>query len=56
VVDGTTSLEKQNVTIVRTHGSSGVIMFKETLYQSTKDGRSFVSCLKDQGVSPGIKV
>jgi fructose-bisphosphate aldolase class I len=35
---------------------SGVIMFKETLYQSTKDGRSFVSCLKEQGISPGIKV
>ena len=31
-------------------------MFKETLYQLTATGKSFVACLEDQGVYPGIKV
>lgn len=35
---------------------SGVIMYKETLYQSTTDGKRFVNCLEEQGVMPGIKV
>merc|ERR1712003_371754 len=35
---------------------SGAIMFEETLYQSGKDGKTFVDCLKDQGIVPGIKV
>lgn len=37
-------------------GISGVILFKETLFQKASDGRSFVACLKDQGVFPGVKV
>ncbi|KAG2500563.1 hypothetical protein HYH03_001334 [Edaphochlamys debaryana] len=35
---------------------SGVIMYKETLYQSTADGRKFVDVLKEAGIMPGIKV
>ncbi len=35
---------------------SGVILFKETLYQKTHDGKSFVELLKEKGVLPGIKV
>jgi len=35
---------------------SGVILFDETLRQSTEDGRSFVSVLNEAGVLPGIKV
>ena len=35
---------------------SGAILFEETLYQSTLDGKKFVDCLKDQGIAPGIKV
>lgn len=35
---------------------SGVILFKETLYQSTATGKPFVRCLQEQGVHPGIKV
>lgn len=35
---------------------SGVILFEETLYQNTKDGRSFVDCLNELGIVPGIKV
>jgi len=35
---------------------SGCIMFEETLYQKTKDGRQFVDVLRDQGIVPGIKV
>mmetsp|Transcript_31136 Transcript_31136/g.69204 ORF Transcript_31136/g.69204 Transcript_31136/m.69204 type:complete len:363 (+) Transcript_31136:59-1147(+) len=35
---------------------SGVILFKETLYQSTAAGKPFVDCFKAQGVYPGIKV
>ena len=35
---------------------SGVIMFEETLDQSTKDGKNFVELLKSKGILPGIKV
>ena len=35
---------------------SGVIMFDETIRQSTKDGTSFVKVLQDAGIIPGIKV
>ncbi|KAL3677758.1 hypothetical protein R1sor_020714 [Riccia sorocarpa] len=35
---------------------SGCIMFDETLFQSTRDGRQFVDVLKSQGIVPGIKV
>merc|ERR1712216_911531 len=35
---------------------SGAIMFEETLYQSTKDGKPFVDCLKSPNIVPGIKV
>ncbi|BAF07044.2 fructose-bisphosphate aldolase 3, cytoplasmic [Oryza sativa Japonica Group] len=35
---------------------SGVILFEETLYQKTKDGKPFVDVLKEGGVLPGIKV
>eukprot|EP00210_Caulerpa_lentillifera_P007193 g6883.t1 len=35
---------------------SGAILFEETLYQSTKDGKSFVECLGEQNIVPGIKV
>ena len=35
---------------------SGAIMFEETLYQSTKDGKPFVDVLGEQGIKPGIKV
>ena len=35
---------------------SGVILFKETLYQSASDGRPFVECLGAQGILAGIKV
>lgn len=35
---------------------SGVIMFKETLFQSTSDGTPFVRALAEQGVMPGVKV
>ena len=35
---------------------SGAILFEETLYQSTRDGKPFVDCLKAQGIVPGIKV
>ena len=35
---------------------SGVIMFEETLYQSSKDGQQFVDILKSKGIIPGIKV
>ena len=35
---------------------SGVIMYDETLRQSGKDGRTFVSILEEEGVLPGIKV
>lgn len=35
---------------------SGVIMFEETLYQSSADGRQFVDILRAKGIIPGIKV
>nr|ABK24286.1 unknown [Picea sitchensis]ABK24892.1 unknown [Picea sitchensis]ABK25367.1 unknown [Picea sitchensis]ACN40665.1 unknown [Picea sitchensis] len=35
---------------------SGSILFEETLYQSTTDGRKFVDCLREQNIMPGIKV
>ncbi|KAL5128945.1 Fructose-bisphosphate aldolase, cytoplasmic isozyme [Glycine soja] len=35
---------------------SGVILFEETLYQSTAAGKPFVEVLKEAGVLPGIKV
>ncbi|XP_048768054.1 fructose-bisphosphate aldolase-like [Ostrea edulis] len=35
---------------------SGVILFHETFYQSTKEGIPFVKVLKDKGIIPGIKV
>lgn len=35
---------------------SGVIMYDETIRQSTEDGKSFVSVLQNAGVLPGIKV
>ncbi len=35
---------------------SACIMFEETLYQSTADGKPFVDVLKEQGIVPGIKV
>lgn len=43
-----------------THGSeefiSGVILFEETLFQTTDDGTPFAKLLADKGVIPGIKV
>lgn len=35
---------------------SGVILFHETLYQKTSDGRSFVDVLNERGILVGIKV
>src|SRR6266571_2849888 len=35
---------------------SGVILFDETIRQKTRDGRSFVAALEQQGIIPGIKV
>lgn len=35
---------------------SGVIMFEETLFQNSADGRPFVDILKAKGIIPGIKV
>lgn len=35
---------------------SGVILYKETLQQSSSSGHAFVDCLRQQGVLPGIKV
>ncbi|MCO5574252.1 hypothetical protein L7F22_028034 [Adiantum nelumboides] len=35
---------------------SGAILFEETLYQSTVDGKKFVDCLKEENIVPGIKV
>lgn len=34
---------------------SGAILFEETLYQSTVDGKKIVDVLKEQGIVPGIK-
>src|SRR5216110_2533653 len=35
---------------------SGVILFDETIRQKTRDGRTFVEALEQQGIVPGIKV
>jgi fructose-bisphosphate aldolase class I len=35
---------------------SGVILFDETLRQSTENGTPFVTCLEEAGILPGIKV
>src|SRR5213080_1399730 len=35
---------------------SGVILFDETIRQKTRDGRTFVEVLEQQGIVPGIKV
>jgi fructose-bisphosphate aldolase class I len=35
---------------------SGVIMFEETLYQKTDDGKQFVDLLAEKGIVSGIKV
>eukprot|EP01018_Ginkgo_biloba_P017147 Gb_29436 [translate_table: standard] len=35
---------------------SGAILFEETLYQSTTDGKKLVDCLREQNIMPGIKV
>lgn len=35
---------------------SGVILYEETLYQSSDDGTQFVDILKSKGIIPGIKV
>ncbi len=35
---------------------SGAILFDETIRQSAKDGRSFVSLMEQAGILPGIKV
>ena len=35
---------------------SGVILFDETIRQKTRDGRTFVAALEEQGIIPGIKV
>lgn len=35
---------------------SGAILFEETLYQSTTDGKKIVDVLVEQNIMPGIKV
>ena len=35
---------------------SGVILYEETLYQSTKEGTRFTDLLSQRGMTPGIKV
>lgn len=35
---------------------SGAILFEETLYQSTTDGKKIVDVLVEQNIVPGIKV
>lgn len=35
---------------------SGAILFEETLYQSTADGKKMVDVLVEQNIEPGIKV
>src|SRR5665213_3479616 len=35
---------------------SGAILYDETIYQATKDGKLFIDILKEAGVIPGIKV
>ena len=34
----------------------GAILYDETMYQATKDGKRFIDVLKDAGIVPGIKV
>lgn len=34
----------------------GVILYEETLFQQTKDGKNFSDVLRDQGILVGIKV
>src|SRR5947199_6670790 len=34
----------------------GVILFDETIREKTRDGRTFVKALEEQGIIPGIKV
>ncbi|KAL3720484.1 hypothetical protein ACJRO7_005322 [Eucalyptus globulus] len=34
----------------------GAILFEETLYQSTTDGKKFVDCLREEKIVPGIKI
>ncbi len=36
--------------------TSGVILYEETLFQSTRDGKPFAKLLAEKGVIPGIKV
>ncbi|CAN8063335.1 unnamed protein product [Agarophyton chilense] len=35
---------------------AGIILFKETLYQSDSNGKAFVSILKEKNILPGVKV
>lgn len=35
---------------------SGAILFEETLYQNSAEGKPFVDCLREIGIIPGIKV
>eukprot|EP00178_Gracilaria_changii_P028203 TRINITY_DN974_c0_g1_i1.p2 TRINITY_DN974_c0_g1~~TRINITY_DN974_c0_g1_i1.p2 ORF type:complete len:358 (-),score=95.96 TRINITY_DN974_c0_g1_i1:381-1454(-) len=35
---------------------SGAILFEETLYQNSAQGKPFVDCLREIGIIPGIKV
>ncbi|VEU42210.1 unnamed protein product [Pseudo-nitzschia multistriata] len=35
---------------------SGAILFEETLYQDSKEGKAFVDLLNENGIIPGIKV
>jgi len=35
---------------------SGAILYDETIYQATKDGKLFIDILKEAGILPGIKV
>jgi len=35
---------------------SGAILFEETLYQSTAEGKSFIDVMNESGIKPGIKV
>jgi len=35
---------------------SGVILFEETLFQSTPEGTPFVEILKEKGIVPGLKL
>jgi fructose-bisphosphate aldolase class I len=35
---------------------SGAILFEETLYQNTSDGKKMIDVLSENGIIPGIKV